>query len=61
MKTSRKGQSTIEYLVFFMAVIVVLIFFVAQAGSPYKTRLNQTYEWGTNTLESTSNAFFNSF
>jgi TM2 domain-containing membrane protein YozV len=61
MFLSRKGQNTIEYLLFFTAIIAALIFFVAQSGSPYKNQLNQTYELGTNALETVSNTFYNSF
>lgn len=61
MLRSRKGQSTIEYLLVFAAAVAVFIVLVAQPGSLYKTRLNQTYDLATNTLVTTSNAFYNSF
>lgn len=61
MLLSRKGQITIEYLLFFAAVVAALIFFVAQTNSPYQTRLNETYDLGTNALVETTNAFYNSF
>ncbi|MBP6342885.1 MAG: hypothetical protein KA403_03015 [Candidatus Omnitrophica bacterium] len=61
MRFSRKGQSTVEYLLLFTCVVTVIIFFVAQPGSPYQARLNQTYDHATNTLVTTANSFYNSF
>ena len=61
MLQSRNGQSTLEYLLLFTAVVVALIFFVAVTNSPYQTRLNETYDLGTNALFETSNTFYNSF
>ncbi len=61
MILSRKGQSTIDYLVFFTACVVILILLVAQSGSPYKTKLNQSYGLATNALVTTANTFYSSF
>lgn len=56
-----KGQSTVEYLIVFAGIVSVLIFFMAQPDSPFKIKLNQTYGNATETLVTTSNAFYNSF
>ena len=61
MALSHKGQSTIEYLLVFTGVVVVMIVFLAQPGSAYKNKLNQTYGNATDTLVVTANAFYNSF
>jgi hypothetical protein len=57
----RKAQSTIEYLLLFAGVIAILIYFVVKSGSPYQSKLNESYDTATNTLVTTSNSFFNSF
>ena len=61
MVLSRKGQSTIEYLLVFAAIIGVAIVLVAQPGSIYQNRLNETYDTASNSLVTASNAFFKSF
>ena len=61
MHISRKGQSTLEYLLFFTAVIVAFIFFVAVSNSPFQMRLNQTYDYGTNAVVDVTKSFYNSF
>ena len=61
MILSSKGQSTVEYLLLFTAVIVVVIFFIARPGSVYQNRLNETYNTVSGSLVTASNAFYNSF
>lgn len=61
MNLSRKGQNTVEYLIFFAAIIAILIVLVAQPGSPYKSKLNQSYDLAANALLTTSNTLYKSF
>jgi hypothetical protein len=42
MRTS-KGQSTVEYILLFTAVVTVLILFLNSDRSPLKLQLNNTY------------------
>lgn len=61
MVLSRKGQSTIEYILFFTAALVVCIIFVVSPGSLYQNRLNTTYNSASGSLGPAANAFYNSF
>ena len=38
----KKGQSTVEYIILVTAVIAVIIFFVVNPGSPFRTKMNDT-------------------
>ena len=38
----KKGQSTVEYIILVTAVVAVIIFFVANPGSPFRTKINDT-------------------
>jgi hypothetical protein len=49
MKVQNKGQSTIEYLLLFSAVIVVAIVFLSPRGL-FNSSLNRTYNSGTDEL-----------
>ena len=61
MILSRKGQSTIEYLLFFTGFIAVCIVLFVGSGSLYQSRLNQTYDAASGSLTTAANAFYNSF
>jgi uncharacterized protein (UPF0333 family) len=38
----KKGQSTVEYIILVTAVIAVIIFFVVNDSSPFRSKMNQT-------------------
>lgn len=38
----KKGQSTVEYIILVTAVVAVIIFFVVNPGSPFRTKVNDT-------------------
>lgn len=61
MTLTRRGQSTLEYLLVFTGIVIALIVFMAQPGAVYQERLNQTYNTATDALQATANAFYNSF
>ena len=45
---SNTGQSTVEYIILVTAVIAVIIFFVLSPASPFRSKLGNTLETGTN-------------
>ena len=49
-----KGQSTVEYLVLFAAIIAVIIIFL-QPGGVFSTAYNGTLSQGTNGMEDMAN------
>lgn len=57
----KKGQSTVEYIILVTAVIAVIIFFVVSSNSPFKARLNDTFNMATNSMVSMSNRLVNAF
>ncbi len=61
MTLSSQGQSTIEYLLIFSGVVVILIVFMAQPGAVYQSKLNSTFNAAADGLGTATNAFYNSF
>ena len=53
--TKKKGQSTVEYVILFAAVIAVIILFVGGSGSPFGQAFNNTLTSGTNGMEDMAN------
>jgi len=49
-KKKRKGQSTVEYLVLVAAVIAVILLFVGNQNSPFRTKLNGVLDSATNSM-----------
>ena len=60
MLRSKKGQSTVEYLILVAGVIAILLYFVGNPGSPFRNALNQTYLSATNGMETMANRLANS-
>ena len=54
MFKSRKGQSTIEYVILVTAVIVVALGFLGNGGL-FRTALNATFVQATNGMEDMAN------
>jgi hypothetical protein len=46
----KKGQSTVEYIILVTAVIAVIILFVVNPNSPFRTRMNDTLGNGTDAM-----------
>lgn len=61
MAMPRHGQSTIEYIVVFAAVIACLIAFMAGRGSLFQNRLNETLNVSSEALTNTAQSFYSSF
>ena len=55
MLRSKKGQSTVEYIILVAGVIAILIFFVGNQSSPFRTSLNKTYNSATQGMENMAN------
>ncbi len=51
MLRSKRGQSTVEYIILVAGVIAILIFFVGSGNSPFRTSLNKTYNSATQGME----------
>ena len=47
MLRKKTGQSTVEYILLVTAVILILIFFLVAGNSPFKSKINQTLNEGT--------------
>ena len=47
----KKGQSTLEYILLFTAVIVVIIGLVVSDKSPFRTKLNSTLNGSLDGME----------
>ncbi len=58
-KKSKKGQSTVEYIILVAAVIGTLIVFLGPTG-PFKGSFNKTLETGTNGMTELANRLSNS-
>ena len=55
MLRSKKAQSTVEYLILVAGVIAILLFFVGNPGSPFRTALNNTYNSAIDGMENMAN------
>ena len=60
MLRNKKGQSTLEYVILVAGVIIVIIWFVGNSGSPFQTALNQSLQQATNGMEDMANRLSNS-
>ena len=60
MLRSKKGQSTVEYIILVAGVIAILIVFVGSSSSPFRAALNRTYLAATNGMENMANRLANS-
>lgn len=60
LRSKKKGQSTVEYLILVAGVIAILLYFVGNSGSPFRTALNQTYQSATNGMVNMANRLQNS-
>ena len=49
------GQSTVEYILLFTAVVGILIAFLISPSSPFKTKLNETLSSGTEGMQDMAN------
>ena len=49
------GQSTVEYLLLFTAVVAILIAFLISPSSPFHQRVNQTLTEGTDGMVDMAN------
>lgn len=56
-KRKKKGQSTVEYIILFAAVIAAILIFVA---GPFRDALNTTYTSGTKGMDTMANRLSNS-
>lgn len=54
MIRSKRGQSTIEYLILVAGVIAILIVFL-QSGGVFRTALNTTYQQATDGMVNMAN------
>ena len=54
-KKKKLGQSTVEYILLFTAVVGVLIAFLIGTGSPFYTKVNQTLSSGTEGMQDMAN------
>ena len=59
MLRSKKGQSTVEYLILVAGVIAILIVFMREGGT-FRNALNNTYTTATNGMETMANRLQNS-
>ena len=55
MLRSKKGQSTVEYIILVAGVIAILIVFVGSDSSPFRQALNRTYNTATQGMEDMAN------
>lgn len=55
MLRNKKGQSTLEYVILVAGVIIVIIWFVGNSGSPFQNSLNSTLQSATNGMEDMAN------
>jgi uncharacterized protein (UPF0333 family) len=55
MLRNNKGQSTLEYIILVAGVIAIIILFVGNSSSPFRTALNNTYTQATNGMEDMAN------
>ena len=60
LRSKKKGQSTVEYLILVAGVIAILLYFVGSSGSPFRTALNATYQSATNGMTNMANRLQNS-
>ena len=60
MLRSKKGQSTVEYLILVAGVIAILLVFVGNSGSPFRKALNSTYDSATNGMQNMAGRLANS-
>ena len=60
MLRSKKGQSTVEYIIIVAGVIAVVILFAGGRNSPFFQALNKTYASATNGMENMANRLGNS-
>ena len=60
MLRSKKGQSTVEYIILVAGVIAVIVVFVGSPSSPFRSALNRTYASATNGMENMANRLANS-
>ena len=49
------GQSTVEYILLFTAVVGILIAFLINPSSPFKTKVNETLQAGTDGMVDMAN------
>ena len=57
---SKKGQSTLEYIIMVTGVIAVLIIFLKPNTGVFSTALNSTLTQGTNGMQDMANRLRNS-
>ena len=57
----KKGQSTVEYIILVTAVVAVVIVFVVNPTSPFRSRLNQTLGNATDAMVSMANRLNSAF
>ena len=60
MLRKKTGQSTVEYVLLVTAVIVILVFFLVSGNSPFKTKINETLNSGTEGMVDMANRLRNS-
>ena len=60
MLRSKKGQSTVEYIILVAGVVAILIVFVGSSSSPFRTALNTTYGTATNGMNTMATRLMNS-
>ena len=60
MLKSKKGQSTLEYIILVAGGIVVIIAFVAGSDSPFGQAFNRALNTATDGMESMADALRNS-
>ena len=59
LKTKKRGQSTIEYIILIAAIIAALIIFLSPGG-PFVTAYNDTLTTGTNGMNQTAQRLMSS-
>lgn len=55
MLRSKKGQSTVEYIILIAGVIAILIVFVGSKTGPFQTSINKAYNTATQGMENMAN------
>ena len=59
LRTKKKGQSTVEYVILVAAVIALLILFLG-SGGVFRNAFNETLSTGTNGMQDMANRLANS-
>ncbi len=54
-KNKIEGQSVVEYLLLFTAVIAVVVMFLTSNSSPYRSSLNTAFSTGIGELNAVAN------